>query len=176
MATLGKTILILSSVFCLLPLGGCLEFVTGAGAGAAGAETFAAWQKNLEAKKAELQQQYDLVLAELQNAPDPNAVKLAKDKLAAIADQQLVNEGALLAVKAALERPGPGSTPDDQRDFYAAILAGGGAWLYEFMTKRRLNTKYVAHKAGQARLKEEDPTAEAKLYSLIGTERSTRGL
>jgi outer membrane murein-binding lipoprotein Lpp len=165
--------------FCLIAAGlvaGCDEFLIGAGAGLAGAETFAAWQQNLEAKKAELQAQYDLVLAELQAAPDPNAVRLAKEKLTLIADQQLVNEGALLAVRAALERTPPEATPEDDRDFYAAVAAGGLAWLYEFATKRKLNTKYVAHKAGQANLKVIDPDAEAKLYAQIGLERAKLGL
>ena len=154
---------------------GC-EFLTGAGAGLAGRETFEAWQEKLEAKKAELQIQYNMVLAELESAPDPNAVRLAKVKLDAIAGQQLVNEGALLAVSSALELPGPNSTPQENTDFYVALIAGGGAWLYEFLSKRKVTTKYVAHKSGQANLKLLDPEAEAKLYAQIGLERAKVGL
>jgi len=169
-----RKICILSSVFCVLLLAGCDELAI-FGGGVAATKTFDQWQANLEAKKAELQKQYELVLAELQSAPDPNAIRLAKQKLEVIADQQLVNEGALLVVKAALERPKDG-TPDDNRVFYAGLIAEALAVGYQTLTKRTLGTKYVAHKAGQARFKEDDPTAEAKLYSLIGTERSARGL
>jgi hypothetical protein len=170
-----KPVLLSLCLLSMLFLAGCEELAL-FGGGVAATETFEAWQANLEAKKAELQQQYAAVLAELQTAPDPNAIRLAKEKLSIIADQQLVNEGALLAVKAVLEIPGPGTTPDDQRDFYVALLAGGGAWLYEFLTKRKINTKYVSAKIGQAQLKLQDPAAEAKLYALIGEERVKRGL
>jgi len=167
--------LLLCSVFCVLSLAGCEHLPVFAG-GVAASETFSAWQENLEAKKAELQQQYNYVLAELEAAPDPNAVKLATSKLTAIADQQLINEGALLAVRSALELPDANAPPQDRTDFWAAVITGGVALLYQTMTKRTLNTKYVASKAGQAQLKIEDPTAEAKLYALIGGERAARGL
>jgi len=56
----------------------------------------------------------------------------------------------------------------------AIALIGTLAWTW--LSKRTLNTKYVAHKAGQAQLKVTDPQAEAKLYAAVGVERAKLGL
>jgi hypothetical protein len=53
-------------------------------------------------------------------------------------------------------------------------LLGTLAW--SILSKRKLNAKYVSMKAGQARLKEVDPTAYEKYYTMVGTERTARGL
>ena len=166
---------ILCSVFCVLSVAGCEELAI-FGGGVAASETFNVWQTNLEAKKAELQAQYDQVMAELQAAPDPNAVKTARLKLDAIIDRQLVNEGALLTVRAALTQPGQDATPQDRTDFWAAVLAGGVGLVYQTLTKRTVATKYQSMKAGQAQFKLADPAAEEKLYALIGSERAKLGL
>jgi len=168
-----KTVAILILVVCCFCFSGC-EYVTGAAGGAAVTKSMVEWKANLEQAKLELETQYADVLAELQSAPDPNAIAVAKEKLELIRSQQLVNTGALFALTRALEYPaGPEA---DNKDFWASTIIGGLALAYQTLTKRTLNTKYVAHKAGQADLKVLDPEAEAKLYAQIGLERAKLGL
>jgi len=152
---------------------GC-EYVTGAAGGSAITKSMVDWKVNLDQAKLELETQYADVLAELQAAPDPNAIAVAKEKLEFIRSQQLVNTGALFAVTRALEYPA--GSEADNKDFWATTIIGGLALAYQTLTKRTLNTKYVAHKAGQADLKLLDPEAEAKLYAQIGLERAKLGL
>lgn len=159
----------------LLASAGCEEFLLGAGAGAAGKETLESWQSNLEGKKIELQQKYDAVMKEIETAPDPNALALAKAKLEPIQNAQLVNETALFTVKEILKMP-ESTNPESRKD---ALVVGGiglvGLFIREWQ-KRILNKKYISMKTGQARLKTEQPEAEAKLYALIGEERRKLGL
>ena len=152
---------------------GC-EYVTGAAGGSAITKSMVDWKANLEQAKLDLETQYADVLAELQDAPDPNAIAVAKEKLEFIRSQQFVNTGALFAVTRALEYPE--GSESDNKDFWASTIIGGLALAYQTLTKRTLNTKYVSSKMGQARLKQEDPSAEAKLYSYVGWERLQRGL
>lgn len=155
---------------------GC-EYAIGAAGGAAVTQSLTDWKTNLEQAKLELETQYADVLAELQAAPDPSSIAVAKEKLELIRSQQLVNTGALFAVDRMLTYPksteGP---PADNKDFWASTIIGGLALAYQTLTKRTLNTKYVAHKAGQADFKVLDPEAEAKLYAQIGLERAKLGL
>lgn len=153
---------------------GC-EFMTGAGAGAAGSETIQSWKVNLEAKKAELQARYDAVLAEIESAPDPNALARAKQKAEQIEKAQVGNQAALMVVQAALDYPRDGPA-DDRKDFYASLVVGLGAFAYEVLTKRKLNTKYVSMKEGQATFQAAEPDAGQKLYTAIGIARTKRGL
>jgi len=156
-------------IFLLVTLSGC-DKVALFGGGVAASETFQAWQDNLEAKKAELQTQYDQVLLELESAPDPNAVQAAKEKLSLIRQQQLVNEGAIMGIQAALEIPQ--AQGEDRTDAIAVAGVGFAGLVYEWLTKRKLNLKYVAHKQGQAAFTKEDPAAGSKLYATIGAERA----
>lgn len=152
---------------------GC-EYVTGAAGGAAITKSMVEWKANLEQAKLELETQYADVLAELESAPDPNAIAVAKQKIELIRSQQLVNTGALFAVTRALEYPA--GSEADNKDFWASTIFGGLALVYQTLTKRTLNSKYVAHKSGQANLKVLDPEAELKLYAQIGLERAKLGL
>jgi len=168
-----KRSIVLSVVLLLLMTTSCDE-AAGFGGGALASETFRLWERNLEAQKAELQQQYDLAFAELQKAPDPNSIKLANKVIEAIRDKQLVNEGTLLAVKTALQLPG--KTKDEKTDVFIAAAIGAAGIAYEFFTKRKLGMKYTAHKKGQAAFTKADPAAGQKLYDAIGKERSDKKL
>ena len=167
---------IVGIVLVLIVLGsaGCEEFLLGAGSGMAGKETLESWQGNLEAKQIELQQKYDAVMKEIETAPDPNALALAKAKLNPIQNAKLANEVALHTVKEILKLPE--SAPEDRKD---ALVVGGigivGLFIREWQ-KRLLNKKYTAMKTGQARLKTDNPAVEATLYALIGEERRKLGL
>lgn len=149
---------------------GCEEGLLGIGGGVAASETFHSWQANLEEKKAALELQYEQAFEELQKAPDPNAVKFANQKIESIRQQQLVNEGALLAVKTALELPG--KTKDEKTDVIVTAGVGLAALAYQIVTKRKLNLKYAAHKQGQAELEKVNPDAGKQLYSIVGEKRA----
>ena len=76
---------ILSNVTIIMVIGvmtmsaGC-ELVTGAAGGAAVTQSLNDWKAKLEQAKLELETQYADVLAELQAAPDPSAIAVAKEK------------------------------------------------------------------------------------------------
>jgi hypothetical protein len=173
MRTWTRHIIILGVLIILAA--GCEEFLLGAGAGVAGQETLQSWQENLDAKKAELAEQYDLVMAELESAPDPDAVAVAKQKLQAIQDAQLANEGAMLAVKTALELPKQ-ETTEGRQDVIASAVIGTLILGWQALNKRKLNLKYTAIKAGKAKFDADNPEAAPKLFSAIGIERTKRGL
>ena len=154
---------------------GCEEFFLGAGAGVAGKETLQSWKTNLETKKVELQKQYDAVLAEIESAPDPNALALAKKKFEIIQGHRIANESALFTVTSILEYPQEGKK-DDKKDFLASVVIGGVLLGYEILTKRKLNQKYVSAKAGQAVFEAANPEPGKELYKDIGIERRARGL
>lgn len=161
-------------VIGLVTLSAGCEYVVGAAGGSAITKSMVDWKANLEQAKLEIETQYADVLAELQAAPDPNAIAVAKEKLELIRSQQLVNTGALFAVTRALEYPE--GSESDNKDFWASTIIGGLALVYQTLTKRTLNSKYVSSKLGQARLKQDEPAAEAKLYAYIGQERLAKGL
>jgi len=169
----------LSTVLIMLLLvtlcSGCEGFLSGVGAGAAGQETLESWKENLIAKKAELQARYDKAFAELESAPDPNTIALAKQKLQEVQLAQVANEAALFTIQAALDYP-KDQPKDDRTDFFASVLIGIGVFAYEAMTKRKLNLKYTSMKEGQATFQAADPSAGQKLYTSIGIARSKRGL
>jgi len=154
---------------------GCDNFLTGLGAGAAGTETLQSWKENLEAKKAELQEKAEAIQAVIESTTDPNTLVLAKKQAEEIRLAQLANESALLTVQAVLDYPKEGSV-DDRKDFFASVLIGGGALIYEWLTKRKLNNKYVSMKEGQATFEADEPDAGKKLYTAIGIARRKRGL
>jgi len=164
-------------VIGLVTLSAGCEYVTGAAGGSAITKSMVDWKANLEQAKLELETQYADVLAELQAAPDPNAIAVAKEKLELIRSQQLVNTGALFAVDRILTYPkSTEGSEADNKDFWASTIIGGLALAYQTLTKRTLNSKYVSSKLGQARLKQDEPAAEAKLYAYIGQERLAKGL
>lgn len=156
-------------------IGGCDETFLGFGAGVAGVETLQSWQENLEVKKAELQKQYDLVMAEIETAPDPNALKLAKEKLEPIQNARLANEVALHMVTESIKAIKT-ENPEDRKDAIGVGVISLGLIALEELKRRLLNKKYTAHKAGQAKLEQENPEAGKQLYSAIGYERRLRGL
>lgn len=162
----------------VLFLSGCDQFTLGAGAGLAGAQTFNQWKENLENKKTELQEQYAVLQAELNAAIDPNEVKLAATKLRAVQEQQLVNDSALLTIKAVLEKPNSDDSNEKKNNYLAELIAGGFALLtgYQTLAKNKLNLKYISAKTGQAKLAAVNPEAEKQLYAFIGQERTAQGL
>jgi len=158
----------------IFALSGCDEFLTGAGAGLATAETIQSWQENLQAKQVELQERYAEVLTELEAAPDPNAIRTAKEKLRVIQDQQLANEASLLTVKTILDAKG--SEGKERTDAIATGLLGALALAYREWSRRKLQKKNAAFKAGQAEFTREEPEAASKLYAIIGKARNARGV
>ena len=164
-------ILLLAVTLC----SGCEDFLAGVGAGAAGQETLVSWKENLEAKKAELQARYDRAFAELESAPDPNTIALAKQKLQEIQSAQVGNEAALMTVRAVLDYRA--DMPMDKRiDLLASGVLSSLVIGYQILTKRKLNLKYTSMKEGQAEFQAEDPSAGEKLYTAIGIARRKRGL
>lgn len=174
LSMLVATVILVVGLF----LSGCDQFTLGAGAGLAGAQTFNQWKENLENKKTELQEQYAVLQAELDAAIDPNEVKLAATKLRAVQEQQLVNESALLTIKAVLEKPESGDSNETKNNYIAELIAGGFALLtgYQTLAKNKLNLKYISAKTGQAKLAQVNPEAEKQLYEFIGQERTAQGL
>jgi len=155
---------------------GCEDFLIGAGAGAAGQKTLQDWEENLEAKKVELQKKYDAVMAEIESAPDANALALAKKKLEPIQDQQLVNEAALFTVKQIIKLPETSGDKNGRTDVLITTLIGGGIVALREWQKRKLNNKYISMKAGKASFELAEPEAAKKLHAAIGIERTSRGL
>lgn len=157
--------------FCCM---GC-EFVTGLGAGAAGQETLQLWKANLEEQKAALEERYKAAFAELESAPDPNAVILAKQKLEEIQRVQIGIDASLLTVKTLLELP-EASGKEGRTDVLVSSLLGAGIIALREWQKRNLTKKYVSMKVGKAAFEAADPEAGKKLHTAIGIERTSRGL
>lgn len=158
--------------FCCM---GC-EFVTGLGAGAAGQETLQAWKANLEEQKAVLEERYKAAFAELESAPDPNAVILATKKIEEIQRVQIGNEAALLTVETMLKLPEAEGSEGGRTDVLISTLIGAGVLALREWQKRNLNKKYVSMKVGKAAFEEKDPEAGKKLHTAIGIARTDRGL
>lgn len=157
---------------------GCKDFLIGAGAGVAGQETLQSWKDNLEAKKAELARQYEEVLAELKEAPDPNAIAFAKQKLTEVQNAQIANEGALFAVGELFKLPEyKKKTPAGKKDALITGLVGLGILGLREWQKRKLNLKYVSMKAGKAAFETAaEPEVAKKLHAAIGLERTNRNI
>jgi len=172
-----RTYLLTSALLLGLCLGctSCEEALLGVGAGVAGAETFESWQENLVAKKADLQERYAEAFAELEQAPDAEAIEAATERLAAIEKAQIGNEAALLMVEAVLKYPTDGGS-DDRRDFWASVLIGGGALAVQTLSKRKQGKKYQGMKVAQRRLERQQPDAAAVFYDDVGKQFAARGV
>lgn len=166
-------VVMLLMCFCCM---GCEDFLTGFGAGAAGQETLEAWKANLEEQKAELEERYVAAFAELETAPDPNTVALAKQKLDEIQNAKMANATALLTVGAVLKLPEATSGKGGRTDLLISTLIGGGIIALREWQKRNLTKKYVSMKSGKAAFEAADPEAGKKLHTAIGIERTNRGL
>lgn len=153
---------------------GC-EFVSGLGAGVAGQETLQSWKANLEEQKAALEERYEAAFAELESAPDPNTIALAKAKLDEIQRTQIGNTAALLTVETLLKLP-EASGEGGRNDVVISSLIGAGILALRELQKRNLTKKYVAMKAGKAAFEAVEPEAGKKLHTAIGIERTNRGL
>lgn len=153
---------------------GC-EFVAGLGAGAAGQETLQSWKANLEEQKTALEERYQAAFAELESAPDPNAVILATKKLEEIQRVQIGIDASLLTVKTLLELPAA-SGKEGRTDVLVSSLLGAGIIALREWQKRNLNKKYVSMKVGKSKFEAEDPEAGKKLHTAIGVARMDRGL
>ena len=165
-------------VILLMLFFGCMgcEFVTGLGAGAAGQEVLQSWKANLEKQKADLEERYKAAFAELESAPDPNTIALAKQKLDEIQDVQLANEASLLTVVALLKLPEATSSKGGRTDVLITSLIGVGILSLRELQKRKLVKKYVSMKVGKAAFEAEQPAAGVKLHTAIGIARADRNL
>lgn len=152
---------------------GC-EFVSGLGAGAAGQEALSSWKADLEEQKADLEAQYAAAFAELESAPDPNTVALAKKKLDEIQRVQIGNSAALLTIETMLKLPA--ASEGGRNDVIISSLLGAGILALREWQKRTLAKKYVSMKAGKATFEAAEPEAGKKLHAAIGIERLGRGL
>jgi len=153
---------------------GC-EFVSGLGAGAAGQETLQSWKANLEEQKTALEEQYKAAFAELESAPDPNAVILATKKLEEIQRVQIGIDASLLTVKTLLELP-EASGKEGRTDVLVSSLLGAGVIALREWQKRNLAKKYLSMKVGKANFEADEPEAGKKLHKAIGIARIDRGL
>ena len=165
-------VVMLLSCFCCI---GC-EYVTGFGAGAAGQETLQSWKANLEEQKAALEERYKAAFAELESAPDPNTVALAKQKLEEVQRAQIGNSAALLTVETILKLPEAESGEGGKTDVLISSLIGAGIIALREWQKRKLGKKYISMKAGKAVFEAAEPAAGKKLHTAIGIERTNRGL
>ena len=153
---------------------GC-EFLSGIGAGAAGNETLNLWKANLEEQKATLEERYKAAFAELETAPDPNMIALAKQKLEEIQRVQIGNAASLLTVETLLKLP-EASGEGGRNDVVISSLIAAGILVLRESQKRDLTKKYVSMKAGKATFEAADPVAGEKLHAAIGIERTSQGL
>ena len=162
-------------IWLAIGIAGC-EYLPAFGAGAAASETLQSWQENLEAKQEELQAKYEAAEKAIADAPDPNALAQAVKKRDALREPMLVNEAALITLRSAMAAKSEESGSQGRMD---AIWTGAIGLIglgYREWTRKTLNTKYVASKTGQAKLKLANPEAEAQLYALTGEARRTLGL
>lgn len=154
---------------------GC-EYVPAFAAGAATSETLQDWQDNLETKQSELQARYEAAERAIADAPDPNALALAIDVREALREPILINEAALITLRSAMAAKKEEGGSQGRADAVLTGVAGLIAIAYREWTRRRLNKSHKSMKTGQARLKIEEPAAEAKLYAFTGEERMKLGL
>ncbi len=152
------------------------EFVSGLGAGAAGQETLQSWKANLEEQKAALEKRYEAAFTELETAPDPNTVALAKQKLEEVQRAKIGNAAALLTVEAMLKLPEATSGEGGRTDLLISSLVGAGIIALRELQKRTLVKKYVSMKVGKATFEAKNPEAGRELHTAIGLVRADRGL
>lgn len=165
-------------VIIWLALFSCLgcEYMPAFRAGAATRETLQSWLENLEAKQTELQAKYEAAEKAITEAPDPNALALAKAKKEALHEPMLINETALITLKTVLTAKSEEGGSQDRTDAIAVGVMGLVGIVVRELSRRTLNKKYVASKTGQAKLKLANPDAEAQLYALTGEARRSMGL
>ena len=176
--------MILITMLCLF-VGGCDggagEILAGIGIGVAGSETLNSWEEDLLEKKAVLLEQYELALAEIKDATDPNSLILAEEKLKGIQIAQVANETALSVIK---EIKGPtgedasGSPLNLLHSLIPIAIAWGGN---ELRKRKREESKRRADKDGRelclrelAAMDEKDitaPVVKAMMYKDIGIAR-----
>jgi hypothetical protein len=158
-----------------------LMFVTGCeeialfGAGAAGQETLHVWKSNLEQQRDELEQRYVQLKHELDNAPDPNALALARQKIESWSKQSVGNAVALHTVTEMIKYQQT-QNPESRKDMIVTGVLGLIALAIRERSRLTLSKKYSAHKAGQAKFEKENPEPAMVLYGDIGYERTIRGL
>lgn len=167
------TSIVILLLVCLLA--GC-EYMSAFAAGAATSETLQSWQENLEAKQAELQTAYAAAEKAIAEAPDPNALALAIKIRDALHEPMLVNDAALITLSSVMKAKAEESGSQGRMDAIGTGVLGLIGLAYREWTRKTLNKKYVASKTGQARLKIENPKAEARLYALTGEARRVVGL
>ena len=163
-----KTFLLSLCVLCALcGLPGCGSELTaggvGLGAGLGLSETFKGMQADLAQREAALVEKYN----QLHDAG-------AKAEVLEDVRRQLEQTVQLRQGVETTERVMGVDWSDPAAAGGAIGLLGTLAWTW--LSKRKVATKYVAMKAGQAQLKVTDPAAEAKLYAAVGVERAKLGL
>jgi cell division protein FtsB len=175
-----KTIIVLSFALVLL-VAGCEEYLLGAGAGAAGMSALNATEKTLATEGQKLEAERQQVIQEVQDANTPEQLTLAEQKLEVLDKTIFANKAALQTIQSI--QAVAGAQGPDRQDAVAVGVVGLIGFALEEILRRRLKgnfnlqtKKYDSMKAGQARLKIQDPKLEETLYALIGAERRSRGL
>ncbi|MCK5614739.1 hypothetical protein KAR91_73435 [Candidatus Pacearchaeota archaeon] len=173
-----KRLLLISSILVILMVttNGCEEVFLGAAGSAAVVGTVSDWENKLETRKLELESEYNAIMVELDNAPDPNAVATIVARLNAVQELRLVNEGSLIATRAVLEIPEASKTGGGKTDVVVTAGISGLLLVLNELRRRTTVKKYQTMKIGKSRLAEDDPAAESKLTSIIRTVRDEIGV
>lgn len=114
-------ILMIASCVLILSIVGC-ELLTGIGIGVGASETAVYLEKNLEAKRIELNNLYDSKIAEMKATNDPNELIFIRKEVEQIQIAQIANMGAS-TVLSELKKKATDETPDSEKG-YLNLLHG----------------------------------------------------
>jgi len=174
----GIVVVVALVVLCL-PCGGCFEFVSGVGTGAALEQIATQAERDLAENIALVQMKTGeleglLLLAE--NEEDRAALRLAIEDGKRLIDKM---QDALLAAQ--LTRQGVKTdwkNPEAIGTFVAAAVAAVMAFMARAKQKKAdtAEKKYQAHKQGTERVKLANPDIAEEIYTTIGEERAALGI
>lgn len=177
-----KKIVLLTSVILFVPffcLTGC-EYLAGVGSGMAATETLDSWEQNLLDKREELAKRYDEILLEIENAPDPNGLAFAKDKMRELQITQVSNESAITVIQQ-LKKPDGQGSQDGVNPLYGLIPITVAWGTNELRKRIKADKKRQADKQGRelalreiAAMNEKDitaPVVKERMYKAIGDAR-----
>ena len=177
-----KKRIIIGIVFVALLLGtvqpakpSCEQLLIGLGAGAAGKSALDATEASLLQTGEELQDKRTIVVQEVQDANTPEELSLAERKLAVLDASILANKASVHTVQTIKAAAGE-KTPQGRTDAIATGIVGLGLLALKQWQLMIANRKKKAMKIGQAKLKVENPDAEAKLFAFTGDARAVLGL
>ena len=177
-----KKILIIVAVVIMLSLSiqpsgaSCEAWLAGTGTGLATGKTLQNWKTNLKVKQQEYIEMVAALDKAIAEAPDPNSLALATAKRDALNSPMIANEAALITLNSILEAKSEPGGSQGREDAVLTGVAGLAALAFREWSRRRLNQSHKSMKSGQARLRIEEPEAEAKLFAFTGEERAKNGL